>query len=350
VGRPSTPNRTTRPLAFSSWLTRNSPQTGFSVESDSPTQWTDLGLRALAGVAAGAGVLGVVTLVGGAVLHAQLSAAGLPADQAVSDLPRSTLLGVGARILVPFLAAVGVAFLVLFALERDSPDQEQRRHHDDSSRTAPSTQAHAQTAPRSRIVGVAVLWLAGALVVIIDAVVEGVAWWGYTSIFALIGTGFLATWHAAQRGFALFAFVGALAASLFAVSSGYVLSYFLPSVRPVAVVLKSRPPIVGIYAAANKDEVIVGQVCAAAPNSARGNDATGTLIVLPRSDVAALAIGTNGSLSNAIGREMSLLRSLPDASDPTPEHTPRIAPGKPSCTSVATARMAQGEPGLLLGP
>ena len=81
-------------------------------------RFTDLGVKLVSAVAAGVGVLGFVTLVGGAILHAQLSAAGLPSDQAVSAIPRSTLLVVGARLLVPLLAVVGLFLSLLWLLER----------------------------------------------------------------------------------------------------------------------------------------------------------------------------------------------------------------------------------------
>jgi hypothetical protein len=312
-----------------------------SSEAGSVHHWSDLGLKALGTLAAGAAIVGFVSLVGGTVLHAQLSAAGIPADQAVSDLPRTALLGVGARILVPFLVALCVAFVVLFAAERNSA-------------APPSDLGLATTnsasSPLSRKLGVIMLFVAGVAIVITDAVIEGAAWWGYVLLLALSAVGFLAVWRAAQRSFAIFACVGVLTASLFATTSGYVLSHFLPSVRPVAVALKSGPTIAGIYAAANDQEVIIGQVCAASPGSPRGNGATGSLVVVPRRDVAALALGTNGDVSGAIERETDLLRLLPNARSLSADAKPRITPGSPSCTSMATARTAEGEPGLLLGP
>jgi uncharacterized membrane protein len=64
-------------------------------------------------VAGGLGVIGFVTLAGGAVLWRRFGEMGLPADEAVALVPKSVLVSTGADFLLP---AIGTAALMVVAL------------------------------------------------------------------------------------------------------------------------------------------------------------------------------------------------------------------------------------------
>jgi hypothetical protein len=70
----------------------------------------DIAFKGLAAVGTGVGILGFVTLFGGAILWIRADKAGLPADEAVAAVPKGVLVTTGADFLVP---AVLVALLVV---------------------------------------------------------------------------------------------------------------------------------------------------------------------------------------------------------------------------------------------
>jgi hypothetical protein len=290
----------------------------------------------LGAVAAGVGVLGFVTLVGGAILHAQLSAAGLPSDQAVSALPQSTLLVVGARLLVPLLAAVALFLSVLWLIE---------------------TTPRLPEAREVRLVGVAALLGLGVIGAEIDTARAGGAALYYVLPPLVAGGLGAGIWFFGIRGrgdFRLFAILTAVGAALFVSAGGYAISYLAPTVRPVAVARSNGPPVVGIYAAANASEVEVGEVCQQQRGSNLGTGRSGALVVIPRSDVQEIVLGTNGSLADALAREPDLLRSLPGNYTPQASAVTAPASNGARCTGAVAARLSNdrhnGVPGVVQGP
>jgi hypothetical protein len=313
------------------------PDASPAVKETSPSpNFADLGVKVLGAVAAGVGVLGFVTLVGGAILHAQLSAAGLPSDQAVSALPQSTLLVVGARLLVPLLSVVALFLSVLWLIE-NTP--------------------RLPGAPGVRSVGVAGLLGLGVIGAEIDtARAHGAALYYILPIFVAVVLG-VGIWFFGIRGrddFRLFAILTTIGATLFVSAGGYAISYLAPTVRPVAVARTSGPPVVGIYAAANGSEVEVGEVCQQRRGSNGGSGRSGVLVVIPRSDVQEIVLGTNGSLADALAREHDLLRSLPGNSGARGSVVTASASNGARCTGAVAALLAKdrhnGVPGVVQGP
>ncbi len=263
----------------------------------------DLGIKLLGGTAAGVGVLGLVTLVGGAVVEAQLAGAGLPASRAVADLPRADLLVIGARLLAPFVGVLSVAFLGVAAVERYEA---------------------AKTGGRARLGMVLVLVGLGLALTRRVADMENAQPWVWLVCVAVAILALVGMWMVRESSWPIFVVAGGVAAILAAVVSGYVLTYAEPEVRPVALVERDGRALVGIYAAANSEEVAVGEVCTFDGGAAsRGDASAGSIVVLPRADVAAMAIGTNGSLRTAIRKEKGLLASIDAAAA---LHLPRGGP------------------------
>jgi hypothetical protein len=152
----------------------------------------------------------------------------------------------------------------------------------------------------------------------------------------------------------VFGVATAVAAALCAAALGTALAYLAPAVRAVAVTRKGGADIAGIYAASNLSEVVVGEVCEAAPDSFRGSKRSGLLVVIPRSAVTTMLIGTNVRLSSAIQAEGVLLKKLAgkrDLDDAKARSSPRT---RAACTaalpkSLLKVRNYSG-PGINQGP
>jgi hypothetical protein len=76
-----------------------------------PPSWSDRVVTIAAAVASGIGILGFVTLAGGAVMWERFNQMGVPPDQAVALVPRTVLVVTGAHFLLP--AAAGAALIAL---------------------------------------------------------------------------------------------------------------------------------------------------------------------------------------------------------------------------------------------
>jgi hypothetical protein len=289
----------------------------------------------LGGAAASVGVLGFVTLVGGAVAEAQLSGAGLPATRALAELPRTDLLVVGARLLTPFAAILGLQLLIIRGSEDKTPRPRLRMATvaalSGAGLILNMAEAHAERAPL-------LVWLVGvAVTILVITTLTYARDWSYARFVADVIAAILAT-----------------------VCGGYALTFAEPDVRPVAVVLKGGHAVVGIYAAANSNDVVVGEVCTTDTDARRGDVSTGSIVIVPRDSVTALAIGTNGSLGAAINKEaqlLSLISPAASAQSTKPRPPRRVGDGGPSpqggiCTDrvTATSLPTRADGSFLLGP
>ncbi|MGH2878724.1 MAG: hypothetical protein ACRDK4_03835 [Solirubrobacteraceae bacterium] len=84
-----------------------------TADKEGATESRDLVLKVLGAVGAGIGIIGFVTLFGGAILWVRANEAGLPANEAVAVVPRAVLVTTGASFLVP---AVLLALLVVLMI------------------------------------------------------------------------------------------------------------------------------------------------------------------------------------------------------------------------------------------
>lgn len=302
----------------------------------------DLGIRILAAIGTSVGVLGFVTLVGGAIFYAQMSALGLPSDQIVSAIPQSTLLVVGARFILPVLAGVWLLLGVLGIFEKRP------------SRSATnSTPAHdPKTSDRrpkvTRWLAVTVLAAVELTFVVVDLGKTDASQWVYAlligiTVVLLIVTSFLGIREG--PGFWRFAVVTSTAAAAFATALATTLASVAPAVRAVAIALIAGPPLGGIYAAANATDVLVGEVCADRPRSPRGSKRSGLVIVVPRSSIKTMLVTTNGSLSDALTREPALLAAV-NGKDVAIQDGCTTSPLPEDLLNLPH----QGVPGVLQGP
>ena len=287
--------------------------------------------NAILGVATSVGVLAFVTLVGGAISYAQAAALGLPADQVVAAMPQSTLLVVGARFMIPVLLIIG-GLLAAVRLVEDHWSK------------------HAALA---RWAVTVVLGGTGILFLLIDVTRADGSFWAYVAPLAIWAILLAVIWFVGIRdlpGFWTYAAVTATAAAVFAAAFAVVLASSAPAVRAVGIDRKEGPPVTGLYAASNSDEVLVGQACQARTGSRRGSKLSGVLIRVPRDDISDVFLTTNGSVKDALARQPALLErvgggagaQLTRCTDPLSDELERIG--------QAPDTRHQGVPGVLQGP
>jgi hypothetical protein len=262
----------------------------------------DLLLRTLGGIAGGVGVLGFVVLVGGTIVFARLSAAGLPADEAVGDMPRDALLVIGAKALLPFGVGVVLGSVALFGIDRLLRRRDRRRVR----------------------FGIAIAVAVGGVVLHVLLVLSTHAapvWWTYLLLAglaaALVG---LVALVALNEDVVWFLLAGILAAGLFSETSVLIRTFSLTTVRPVALELNDGSVLGGVYLAETATQVLVGETCTDPHDQNIGDASTGFMRVVAREQVKALVIGTNGSLAEGIRREPQLAASLPGAPKLTAVH------------------------------
>ena len=286
---------------------------------------------AVVGVATSVGVLAFVTLVGGAISYAQAAALGLPADQVVAAMPQSTLLVLGARFMIPVLLII----LVLLAAVGLGED-----YAGESSNWA-------------RWTGTAVLGCVGIVFLLVDVARADGSGVAYAAPLAIWGILLALIYFVGIRDhpkFSTYAAVTATATAVFAAAFAVVLASSAPAVRAVGIDRKEGPPVTGLYAASNSDEVLVGQACQARTASRRGSKLSGVLIRVPRDDISDVVLTTNGSVQDALARQPALLEkvggggaaALTRCTDPLSDELERIG--------QAPDTRHQGVPGVLQGP
>jgi hypothetical protein len=141
---------------MSSTTTHKAPENGGS---------GGLSLAGLATAAAsGVGVLGFVIFAGGVVLRTRFEAMGLPADRAVSLIPKGELISTGAHTLVPaLLVALGVVFL-LVALDPLLRDTSAMKASRQSLSKAQPVADLLPGNPDFALLSAAIIWVGGIVV------------------------------------------------------------------------------------------------------------------------------------------------------------------------------------------
>lgn len=103
-----------------------------SVTASAPqkhSQFSSTLLPVLTAIGTGIGAIGFVIFFGGFILWTRFDAAGLPANEAVAQVPRSDLVATGASFLIPaFLAAFVAAALVLVGVDATIGRRSRNRH------------------------------------------------------------------------------------------------------------------------------------------------------------------------------------------------------------------------------
>lgn len=269
-------------------------------------------VKVAAAAAAGVGVLGFVTLIGGAYYWLRFSSAGLPADEAVGDLSRSQLLVVGVRELFPFLLIAAIEVAVVYMLElavrgRLTPGPLRRLANYAAKAETPDARRLAFRARAGAV-------LAGAVLAVITDLALGDRNTAQSILLTAVVAGGLALIviaYAASSDLSYTRFVLALltATAVFALFSASSRVSEAPFVRPVALVLNGKP-LAGIYITASSDQVYLGEVCTDRPGSEVGDSRSGSLLEVPRADVSLILVGDNAGLELAIERERSLLEAL----------------------------------------
>lgn len=169
-----------------------------------------------AAVASGLGVLGFVAFAGGVVLWTRFKEMGLPADHALSLVPKAELLSTGADFLVPAVLVAAVLVVVVYVLDYLAKN---------FWRGVPDKRVRELVVPLA--IGLTGL---GFSVQSLD-VVPG---WGFILLFVVTALGSLTVSACARLPFAAFCLVVFLAAGTFAIARTYERTSHLLTVIPMA--------------------------------------------------------------------------------------------------------------------
>jgi len=309
-------------------ITDATAQPGAGDGPSSPGAELNVLARALGALAGGIGVLGFVVLIGGTITYARFSAAGLPADEAVSNVPRAALLALGAKSLTPFAVLVILGAVVLFIVDRPG-----------------DTRSASRRLMRHRLITVSAMAMCGLALHVLLTISTGAhpPWWTY--VIALAAAALLVTLIAFTvkiMAFHWYVLATVIAAGLFAETSELIRTYAQPTVRPVAVALRSGgAPIAGMYIAETGSQVFIGEVCTIPGYVDQGEGAFGYMQVVPRAEIVAMAIGTNSNLPASIAREQGLLATVSPGKivqGAEPTHI-RLREGEVWCTNQAALRI-----------
>jgi hypothetical protein len=283
------------------------------------------------GVAASVGVLAFVTLVGGAIYYAQAAALGLPADQAVSAMPQSTLLVVGARFMIPVLLIIGAVLAVVGLVQ---------------SRLAKESNA-------ARVLATTLLGAIGAIFLFVDVgradgpalayAAPLVVWIVLLAVIGFIGI-------RKHPPFRTYAAVTLTATAVFAAALAVALASSAPAARAVRIDRKQGPSITGLYVASNSDEVVVGQVCETRTGSRRGSKLSGVIMRVPRDEISAVFVTTNGSIEDVLNRQPALLEKVGGSGRAMLTRCTAPLAAELERTGKAPETGHQGVPGVLQGP
>lgn len=245
---------------------RGSPPEAPLCASSRPTDGPTL-VTVAAAVASGLGVLGFVTFAGGVVLWSRFKEMGVPADHALSLVPKSELVATGAEFLVPavLLSALIVAavFLISGLIDRLTDGW-------------PPTKWLVAPA----LLGLTELGFAIALLV------TTVPFWAFVLLVGVAALGAFVVSVSAHLSFAIFALVSFLAVGTFAIARTYERTSHDLEVLPMAY-SRSQPgeaPRVelGYFVAETSDRIVFASV---------PQDVQNELREFPRSETDDLEVG-----------------------------------------------------------
>jgi hypothetical protein len=212
----------------------------------------------LAAVATAIGVVGLATLVGGAVTWVRLSQVGLPTQTALSLLAKNDLVALGATGLVIYVGLAILLVAVLFAAD-----------------------------PTGRVTGFTLLTL---LVLGIAAVVYVLAaafsWTSRAVLIAVVIALFAACLRlgpATDKRFLPFGVAAFFGVLLFGAATTYRFESDHPKVQPAAVVQDKGPGVIGFFIAASEDRVYLARL--------QRGDRPGALYDLNRDSKTRFAVG-----------------------------------------------------------
>lgn len=292
--------------------------------SQAGTPW-DLIVKALGAIAAGIGALGFVTLAGGVILFERLAGAGIPAEQAISEVPRTELLTVGASQLVPLACVVGLIVVLLWAFVEGAASENAKAIANDRAATS---------SPRLRLLERALAplraWLAvarrrvwllaaaaavGGLVYFAETADHWPTAWDTVLLLATLLAGVvlgLGVWRrltglvdeqtmTAGARLGWFALLIGVLIPVEGAMIGWVQSRESPLVSPAVVVesTKTLTVVSGFFIASNNDDVYLAEVDPQPSDPDLGLQYSGRILDIPRSAVVRLAIGSVQPLPDA---------------------------------------------------
>ncbi|HSS33672.1 MAG TPA: hypothetical protein VLL27_10360 [Solirubrobacterales bacterium] len=359
-----------------------------------PSNPWDLVLKVFGAIGTGLGLLGFVTLFGGAILWVRAEEAGLPANEAISVVPNGVLVTTGASFLVPaLLVALGVVVLIsvvhlgfrgaLLIQARDSDrGLEVLRYQADSAsreaeeemRVAEAAQALKQSVSGEqarlalRAVSTAaqlrrdfgdqlafkqvklerglIQWLVelgvGFVLLALVPLVNGAIlhldffWDGLILVLFVAGTLIIClTTYFVTEKFVWFGVVTFVAVGVYIGAATYLSTIGNPKVEPAAALRGDLSPVVGVFVADTTSNVYIGTF--------EEGGVEPRLLVVPRSQVTDLAIGPLLDPGEAQKRSIAMAIEACEQKIQMPASEVAPAAEKEACTKPQVE--ALGQPG-----
>jgi hypothetical protein len=262
---------------------------GSATTSEEKTPWDRIA-AVLAAVGTGIGVLGFVTFVGGAIEMGRFHAAGLPEEAALSVVPASDLVVVGAVALVPAIV-IGLLACAFFLFFGHVGHEREKRTRDPNRRRWP--ERHPAV---TRAIAVAVLVIAFELVSAVfafsDITLRAGPFAYVVAAVAGIVIAALATTVALRSGGLLsLATTLFVSLSLFLVLMEFIHAYTTPMLRGAAVVRQNDTAMIGYFISENSDRVYLARLDTQPLAHDEIRTETARLIGIDKDQISDLAVG-----------------------------------------------------------
>ena len=261
----------------------------------------------LGAVAAGIGVLGLVTFVGGAINWARFEATGLPKEQALSVVPTQDLLVVGARTLVPAVV-VGLLACALYTIGSAVMGSQEQRF-----KNLPGIGYVEEHNTGIRIVFLT-LTVAAFEIVAFAITMESPNLVQFLVFFSLGGLLVLLTGAIAAQTdrFAYLAVTVFLGLSVFSGGIAYASARSNPGSRAAAIVRDNQEAIFGFFVAESSSRVYLGRLDPEALRKEEVDLQSARLIGIDKEEIHSIEVGAPKPPAAAVELSDELERELCD--------------------------------------
>lgn len=271
---------------------------------EEPTSWDRIA-PILGAVATGVGVLGLVTFVGGAIDWARFHATGLPKEQALSVVPTSDLVVVGARTLVPAVLW-GLLACALYAIGSALLGTREQRGL--SPAVAGYVEEHRAT---SR--GIFLAITVGVFEILAFALTLEAPSTLQFAVFIFLGGLLVLLTYVVARQTNRFPFLAVtifLALSIFLSGIAYARARSTPELRAAAVVREHRKAVVGFFISENGSRVYLARLEPEGLERGEINRSSARLIGIDKDEITSIEVGAPTEPAAALHQATTLAEEL----------------------------------------
>jgi hypothetical protein len=272
-------------------------------------------------VATGVGVLGLVTFVGGAIDWARFHATGLPKEQALSVVPTSDLVVVGARTLAPAVLW-GLLACALYTIGAALLGTREQRFWN------PAALEYAEEHSDTTRALFLVLTVAAFEVLAFAATLESPNTQQFAVFIFLGGLLVLLTYAVAKRTdrFLFLSVTIFLALSIFLSGIAYARAHSTPELRGAAVVRENQRAVIGFFIAENSSRVYLARLDGEQLEKEEIDRSSARLIGIDKDEISSLEVGAPAAPAAALEQARLLAEELCELEIPrTPDPKRNVA-------------------------